>query len=143
MAIEKVQEERKAKFDELAKDIMECKAHIKDVQAYMAEKEDELLKLYSAVDPTSDYEGNESMASEKYQVSFVYKLTKKVDKEEADSQLKALGKRPEELFNVKYDYSATIFKILDEKSREAVLESLVTKRAKTTIEIKPIEAKEN
>lgn len=57
--------------------------------------------------------------------------------------MKALGKRPEELFNVKYDYSATIFKILDEKSREAVLESLVTKRAKTTIEIKPIEAKEN
>ena len=44
---------------------------------------------------------------------------------------------------MKYDYSATIFKILDEKSREAVLESLVTKRAKTTIEIKPIEAKEN
>ena len=84
MAIEKVQEERRVKFDELAKDIMECKAHIKDVQAYMAEKEDELLKLYSAVDPTSDYEGNESMASEKYQVSFLYKLTKKVDKEEAD-----------------------------------------------------------
>lgn len=143
MAIEKVQEERMAKFDELARDIMECKAHIKEVQAYMAEKEDELVKLYSGFDPTSDFEGMESMASDKYQVSFAYKLTKKVDKEKADVQLKTLGKRPEELFNVKYDYSATIFKILDEKSREAVLDSLVTKRAKTTIEIKPIEAKEN
>lgn len=138
MAIEKLAKDRQAKFDELARDIAECKAHIRETQEYMAARESELLSLFSQIDPTGDFEGTESFSSDLYQVSIIHKLTKKINKEEADFLLKENGKRPEELFNVKYDYSATLFKTLDDEEKDIVLNSLETKRAKTSIDIRPI-----
>ena len=136
--IREVELSRADKFNEIAKDILECKAHIKEVQAYMADKEAELMELCSVVEPTSDFEGTESMQTESYRVGFVYKLSRKVDKEKADEILKELGKKPEVLFTVKYDYSAVLYNLLDDEGRRAVLDSTITKRAKTSIDIKPL-----
>lgn len=142
--IQEVSQDRLAKFDEIVKDIMETKAHIAECQQWLVKREEELLELCSAVEPTSDFEGTESMKSGKYQVGFVYKLTRKIDKEKADGMLSELGMKPEHFFNVKYDYSATLFKMLTPESQRVVQDSMITKRAKTAIEIKPlmIEGKE-
>lgn len=45
---------------------------------------------------------------------------------------------------MKYDYSATLFKTLSAEDQKVVQDSMITKRAKTAIEIKPlaIESKE-
>ena len=142
--IQEVAADKLSKFDEIVKDLQETKAHIAECQNYMKAREDELLELCSAVEPTSDFEGTESMKSDRYQVGFIYKLTRKVDKEKADEALMDIGRKPEELFTVKYDYSAQIYRDLDDEARKAVQDSMVTKRAKTSIEIKPlaIESKE-
>ena len=135
--IQEVNQDRLARFNEIVQDIAECKAHIKATQDYMYGKEKELIELFSDIDPTSDFEGTESMQSDRYQVGFIYKLTRKVDKEKADEALMDIGRKPEELFTVKYDYSAQIYRNLDDEARKAVQDSMVTKRAKTSIEIKP------
>ena len=142
--IQEVSQVKLAKFNEIVQDLAECKAHIKATQDYMQKREEELMLFLSVVDPTSDFEGTESMASDKYQVSFIYKLTRKIDKEKADEMLSDLGMKPEHFFNVKYDYSATLYKMLSPESQRVVQDSMITKRAKTSIEIKPlmIEGKE-
>lgn len=142
--IQEVGQDKRAKFDELVNDIQETKDHIVACQNYMKAKEEELLQLCSAVEPTSDFEGTESMKSDKYQVGFVYKLTRKIDKEKADELLRERGESPESFFSVKYDYSATLFKTLSAEDQRVVQDSMITKRAKTAIEIKPlmIEGKE-
>ena len=137
-AIQEVSQDKLARFDELVKDISECKEHIRKTQAYMQEREKELIELCSSIDPTSDFEGTESMKSDLYQVGFIYKLTRKVDKEMADDLLKHIGRKPEDLFNVKYDFSSQIYRELDDAAKKAVQESMTTKRAKTSIEIKPL-----
>ena len=136
--IQEVSQDKLAKFDEIVQDIMETKAHIAQCQDYMKAREEELTELCSAVEPTSDFEGTESMKSDKYQVGFVYKLTRKIDKEKADEMLSDLGMKPEHFFNVKYDYSATLFRMLSPESQRVVQDSMITKRAKTAIEIKPL-----
>ena len=85
--IQEVSQDRLAKFNEIVKDLWECKAHIKATQEYMQGREDELIELFSSIEPTSDFEGTESMKSDLYQVGFLYKLTRKVDKEKADEIL--------------------------------------------------------
>lgn len=136
--IQEVSQDKLAKFDELVKDLQETKDHITACQNYMKAREEELLQLCSAVDPTSDFEGTESMKSNSYTVSFVYKLTRKIDKEKADEILRERGESPESFFNVKYDYSATLFKMLDADDQRVIQDSMITKRAKTAIEIKPL-----
>ncbi len=143
--IQEVSQDRLAKFNEIVKDLWECKAHIAECQNYMKAREDELIELFSSIEPTSDFEGTESMKSDLYKVGFLYKLTRKVDKEKADEILRERGERPEDFFNVKYDYSSTLFNALDEDRQRVIQDALLTKRAKTTIEIKPLfteEAKE-
>lgn len=142
--IQEVAADKLSKFDEIVKDLQETKAHIAECQNYMKAREEELLELCSAVEPTSDFEGTESMKSDKYQVGFVYKLTRKIDKEKADEILRERGESPESFFSVKYDYSATLFKTLSAEDQKVVQDSMITKRAKTAIEIKPlaIESKE-
>ena len=142
--IQEVSQDRLAKFDEIVKDIMETKAHIAECQQWLVKREEELTELCSAVDPTSDFEGTESMKSDKYQVGFIYRLTRKIDKEKADEILRERGESPESFFNVKYDYSAMLFKALSAEDQRVIQDSMVTKRAKTSIEIKPlmIEGKE-
>ena len=136
--IQEVSQEKLAKFDEIVKDLLETKAHIAECQNYMKAREEELTELCSAVEPTSDFEGTESMKSDKYQVGFVYKLTRKIDKEKADELLRERGESPESFFNVKYDYSATLFKMLGAEGQRVIQDSMITKRAKTAIEIKPL-----
>lgn len=142
--IQEVAADKLSKFDEIVKDLQETKAHIAECQNYMKAREEELLELCSAVEPTSDFEGTESMKSDKYQVGFVYKLTRKIDKEKADEILRERGESPESFFSVKYDYSVTLFKTLSAEDQRVVQDSMITKRAKTSIEIKPlaIESKE-
>lgn len=142
--IQEVAADKLSKFDEIVKDLSETKAHIAECQNYMKAREEELLELCSAIEPTSDFEGTESMKSDKYQVGFVYKLTRKIDKEKADEILRERGESPESFFSVKYDYSATLFKTLSTEDQKVVQDSMITKRAKTAIEIKPlaIESKE-
>ena len=142
--IQEVAADKLSKFDEIVKDLQETKAHIAECQNYMKAREEELLELCSAIEPTSDFEGTESMKSDKYQVGFVYKLTRKIDKEKADEILRERGESPESFFSVKYDYSATLFKTLSAEDQRVVQDSMITKRAKTSIEIKPlaIESKE-
>lgn len=135
--IQEVSQDKLTKFDELVKDIQETKDHIAACQNYMKAKEEELLQLCSAVDPTSDFEGTESMKSDSYTVSFIYKLTRKIDKEKADELLLERGEKPEKFFNVQYAYSATLFKLMDSEDRSLISDSMVTKRSKTSIEIKP------
>lgn len=137
--IQEVSQDRLAQFNELVQDIQETKAHIAECQDYMKAREEDLLQLCSAVDPTSDFEGTESMKSDRYQVGFVYKLTRKIDKEKADGFLREMGESPESFFSVKYDYSATLFKLLGADGQRVVQDSMITKRAKTAIEIKPIQ----
>ena len=138
--IQEIAADKLSKFDEIVKDLQETKAHIAECQNYMKAKEEELLELCSEVEPTSDFEGTESMKSDKYQVGFVYKLTRKIDKEKADELLSDLGMKPEHFFNVKYDYSATLFKMLGADDQRVIQDSMITKRAKTAIEIKPLNA---
>ena len=142
--IQEVSQDKLARFNEIVQDIQETKDHIAACQNYMKAKEEELMQLCSAVDPTSDFEGTESMKSDSYTVSFVYKLTRKIDKEKADELLRERGEKPESFFNVKYDYSATLFKMLGAEAQRVIQDSMITKRAKTAIEIKPlmIEGKE-
>ena len=120
-----------------------CRNHLRKERVLatvsgVASTKKELIELFSDIDPTSDFEGTESMQSDRYQVGFIYKLTRKVDKEKADEALMDIGRKPEELFTVKYDYSAQIYRDLDDEARKAVQDSMVTKRAKTSIEIKPL-----
>lgn len=142
--IQEISQDKLAKFDEIAKDLQETKAHIAECQKWLLKREEELIELCSAVEPTSDFEGTESMKSDRFQVGFVYKLTRKIDKEKADEILRERGESPESFFNVKYDYSATLFKMLSPEDQRVIQDSMITKRAKTAIEIKPlmIEGKE-
>ena len=142
--IQEVAADKLSKFDEIVKDLQETKAHIAECQKWLLKREEELTELCSAVEPTSDFEGTESMKSDKYQVGFVYKLTRKIDKEKADEILRERGESPESFFSVKYDYSAPLFKTLSAEDQKVVQDSMITKRAKTAIEIKPlaIESKE-
>lgn len=142
--IQEVSQEKLADFDKAVSEILYAKNEIEKWRKYQVEMEEYLTELCSAVEPTSDFEGTESMKSDKYQVGFVYKLTRKIDKEKADEILRERGESPESFFNVKYDYSATLFKTLSAEDQKVVQDSMITKRAKTAIEIKPlaIESKE-
>ena len=141
---QEVSQDRLADFNNAVAEILYAKNEIEKWRKYQVEMEEYLTELCSAVEPTSDFEGTESMKSDKYQIGFVYKLTRKIDKEKADEILSGLGMKPEHFFNVKYDYSATIFNMLSPESQRVVQDSMITKRAKTAIEIKPlfIESKE-
>ena len=57
------------------------------------------------------------------------------EKQMADYEIKKLGCMPETLFNVKYDYSATLFYKLNDEQKNAVLDSMTTKRARSSLEI--------
>ena len=142
--IQEVSQDKLAEFDKAVSEILYAKNEIEKWRKYQVEMEEYLTELCSAVEPTSDFEGTESMKSDKYQVGFVYKLTRKIDKEKADELLSDLGMKPEHFFNVKYDYSATLFKMLGADDQRVIQDSMITKRAKTAIEIKPlaIESKE-
>ena len=142
--IREVGQDKRADFNNAVSEILYAKSEIEKWQKYKVEMEEYLMELCSAVEPTSDFEGTESMKSDKYQVGFVYKLTRKIDKEKADEILRERGESPESFFSVKYDYSATLFKTLSAEDQRVVQDSMITKRAKTAIEIKPlmIEGKE-
>ena len=142
--IQEVAADKRAEFERAVSEILYAKGLVEKWRKYQIEMEEYLTELCSAVEPTSDFEGTESMKSDRYQVGFIYKLMRKVDKEKADEALMDIGRKPEELFTVKYDYSAQIYRDLDDEARKAVQDSMVTKRAKTSIEIKPlaIESKE-
>ena len=124
-----------ASFDSLVAQIQEAKQNIKGWQDHQKQLEEQLISSFSDVDPSSDYEGSEAMESDAYKVKLTYKLTRTVNKEKADAILREMGESPEHLFNVKYDYSATLFKVLDDVHRKAVLDSTTAKRAKTSVEI--------
>ena len=142
--IQEVSQEKLADFDKAVSEILYAKNEIEKWRKYQVEMEEYLTELCSAIEPTSDFEGTESMKFDKYQVGFVYKLTRKIDKEKADEILRERGESPESFFSVKYDYSATLFKTLSAEDQKVVQDSMITKRAKTAIEIKPlaIESKE-
>ena len=142
--IQEVAADKRAEFERAVSEILYAKGLVEKWRKYQIEMEEYLTELCSAVEPTSDFEGTESMKSDKYQVGFVYKLTRKIDKEKADEILRERGESPESFFSVKYDYSATLFKTLSAEDQKVVQDSMITKRAKTAIEIKPlaIESKE-
>lgn len=96
--------------------------------------EDDII-AFSSVDSASDYEGAERLETDEYQIKLTYKLTRAIAKEKADSLLRAAGEAPESFFNVKYDYSALIFRTLDDAGKSLVLDSMTTKRAKTALEL--------
>lgn len=122
-------------FDQLVADINEAKDAVKKWQEYQKKKEEELEEKFSTIDSTSDFEGMERLDSDKYTVKITHKLTRKVDKKKADAELKKLRLLPEKLFNVKYDYSATIYNKLNDEQKNAVLDSMTTKRARSSLEI--------
>lgn len=122
-------------FDALVSRMVEAKQYIDGWTKELRKLEEQLTELFSTVDAASDFEGTESMESEAYRVKFIYKLTRKVDKDKALEEIHRLGVRPEELFIVKYDYSSQLYARLNDEQRNAVLDSLTTKRAKTSIEI--------
>lgn len=130
-----------ASFDSLVTQIAEAKQNIKGWQDHQKKLEEELISLFSDVDSASDYEGSEAIESEKYRIKLVYKLTRSVDKEKADEILRGMGESPEHLFNVKYEYSSTLFRALDDEHRKTVLNSMTAKRAKTSVEITDKEQK--
>ena len=142
--IQEVSQDKLADFNNAVSEILYAKNEIEEWRKYQVEMEEYLAELCSAVEPTSDFEGTESMKSDKYQIGFIYKLTRKIDKEKADELLRERGEKPESFFNVKYDYSATLFKMLGAEDQRVIQDSMITKRAKTAIEIKPlmIEGKE-
>lgn len=124
-----------ASFDSLIERISEAKQNIRGWQDVQKKLEEQLISSFSDVDPASDYEGSEALESDRFRIKLVYKLTRSVDKEKADEILQEMGERPEHIFNVKYDYSSTLFKTLDDEHRKAVLDSMTAKRAKTSVEI--------
>ena len=124
-----------SEFDQLVADINEAKDAVKKWQEYQKKKEEELEAKFSTIDPSSDFEGVERLDSEAYTVKITHKLTRKVDKQMADYEIKKLGCMPETLFNVKYDYSATLFYKLNDEQKNAVLDSMTTKRARSSLEI--------
>lgn len=136
--IQEVSQDKLADFNNAVSEILYAKNEIEKWRKYQVEMEEYLTGLCSAVEPTSDFEGTESMKSDKYQIGFVYKLTRKIDKEKADEILRERGESPESFFNVKYDYSATLFKMLGAEDQRVIQDSMITKRAKTAIEIKPL-----
>ena len=136
--IQEVSQDKLADFNNAISEILYAKNEIEKWRKYQVEMEEYLTELCSAVEPTSDFEGTESMKSDKYQIGFVYKLTRKIDKEKADELLRERGESPESFFNVKYDYSATLFKMLGTDDQRVIQDSMITKRAKTAIEIKPL-----
>lgn len=136
--IQEVSQDKLADFNNAISEILYAKNEIEKWRKYQVEMEEYLTELCSAVEPTSDFEGTESMKSDKYQIGFVYKLTRKIDKEKADEILRERGESPESFFNVKYDYSATLFKMLGAEDQRVIQDSMITKRAKTAIEIKPL-----
>ena len=136
--IQEVSQDKLADFNNAVSEILYAKNEIEKWRKYQVEMEEYLTELCSAVEPTSDFEGTESMKSDKYQIGFVYKLTRKIDKEKADEILRERGESPESFFNVKYDYSATLFKMLGAEDQRVIQDSMITKRAKTAIEIKPL-----
>lgn len=141
--IQEVSQDKLADFNKAVSEILYAKNEIEKWRRYQVEMEEYLTELCSAVDPTSDFEGAESMKSDSYTVSFVYKLTRKIDKEKADELLRERGEKPESFFNVKYDYSATLFKMLGAEDQRVIQDSMITKRAKTAIEIKPLTVAES
>lgn len=124
-----------AEFDSLVAEISEAKKAIRDWQEYQKKREEKLEEMFSTIDPASDFEGIERLDGEKYTVKISHKLTRKVDKAKADEELRKLGCTPETLFNVKYDYSATLFGMLNDRQKAPVLDSTTTKRAKSSLEI--------
>ena len=124
-----------ASFNSLITRLAEAKQNIKGWQDLQRKLEEQLISSFSDVDPSSDYEGSEAMESDRYRIKLVYKLTRSVDKEKADEILRKMGESPEHLFNVKYDYSSTLFRVLDDEHKKAVLNSMTAKRAKTSVEI--------
>lgn len=124
-----------ADFDSLMAQIDEAKTSIKGWEEHLKKLEAQAIERFSEIDQSSDFEGAESMESESYRLKLTYKLTRKVDKATADQEIRRLGLRPEELFIVKYDYSSSLYSRLDDEKREAVLDSMTTKRAKTSVEI--------
>ena len=94
--IREVGQDKRADFNNAVSEILYAKSEIEKWQKYKVEMEEYLTQLCSAVEPTSDFEGTESMKSDKYQVGFIYRLIRKVDKKKADELLKDSGRNPEE-----------------------------------------------
>lgn len=103
--------------------------------------EDYVLEHFSAVDLTSDEKGTETLTSADGNFRFVinHKVDVKVDMEQAKVMLDATGKAPEYFFNVKYDYSATINKMLDEENKQWLAGCLTYKRAKSQFKAEILE----
>ncbi len=130
-----IQVKNKDKFDELVTRIAEAKSAIQAWQKALNHYQEEMLTTFSTYDESSDFEGVEAVESEKYLVKISHKLTRSVDKAKAEETAKRLGVSTGELYNVKYDFSKTIYNTLNDAQKEAVLETVITKRAKASFDI--------
>lgn len=117
-------------FDALLSKIEDAKHNLGEWQKHLDFLKDELKERFSEIDPTSDYEGTETLESDRYTVKITHKITRTIDKEKAKEIIWQTGLEPEKLFTVDYKYSATKYKEQNDENRKHILDCTVAKRAK-------------
>ena len=124
-------------FEMAANAWAENKAQIQALQDENKKIENFILERFSTVDQTSDAKGTERLQTEDEQMTVVieHKLNVSVDMEKAREMLELMHKPPEHFFNVKYDYSANVEKLLPESDKELLEGVLSVKRAKPSFKI--------
>lgn len=116
--------------------LKEIKAQEEELAALKKEVEEYILEHFAPSDLETDYEGTENLLDEEgVGIKLTYKLNRKVDEEKMAEVCERMNLEPKQLYTVKYAYSATKFNLLNDDCKKAVLQTLITKRAKTSIEI--------
>lgn len=116
--------------------LQEIKAQEEELQALKKEVEEYIIAHYAPDNLETDYEGTENLLDEDgIGIRLVYKLSRKVNEERMQEVCSRMNLEPAKLFSVKYGYSATKFNLLNDDCKKAVLSTLDTKRAKTSVEV--------
>lgn len=116
--------------------LQEIKAQENELATLKKEVEEYIIDHYAPNDLETDYEGTENLLDENgVGIKLTYKLNRKVDEERMREICESKNLSPEQLYSIKYGYSATKFNLLNDGLKKIVLQTLITKRAKTSVEI--------
>lgn len=124
-------------FEEDVKKLQALKTQANAIKAQITNLENKIISSYATQDPDQINEGTENLINPELGigVKITYKLTKTIDKEKLEELCQELNKEPKHFCNVKYDYSATVFKALEPEEKQRFASIIKTKRAKTAVDL--------
>lgn len=118
--------------------------HLKDlksqktaIESQISVLEQKIISDYATQDDSKVCEGTENLVNLEsgVGVKLTYKITRKINEDKLAKLCEETGEYPNHFCSVKYGYSATIFKGLQNEEKQKLLGIIEIKKAKTSVEL--------